>query len=145
MPEIIQLAHVIYISAASYPMSRSQLGDLLTVSRQRNYRLRLTGLLLYSHQRFIQVLEGPENAVREVFKSIEQDNRHRHIDILRFEQKIARHFPDWRMGFRNFAVSVENLPAISNFLEPDFDTEVFRNESSEAYSMLLEFRSAQDD
>lgn len=92
----------------------------------------------------MQVLEGSESAVNLVFSSIQRDNRHRDLHILVLEQKERRHFPDWRMGFRNFTVSAETLPTISKFLEPGFDTSIFRDDSSDAYRLLLEFRSAQD-
>lgn len=46
------------------------------------------------------------------------------------------------MGFRNFTDDLETLPAFSRFLEPDFDTSVFHDDSIEAYRMLLAFRNA---
>ena len=136
--------HVIYVSTATEPLSSGQLQDLIHVSRQRNSSLGLTGLLLYADKRFMQVLEGPEPAVREVFESIQKDSRHKNIDTLRFEMKDVRHFPDWRMGFRNFTVAKETLPVVSRFLEPDFDTRVFHDNSNEAYRLLLAFRNAHD-
>lgn len=138
----MSIFHVIYVSTATEPLSSGQLRDLLIVARQRNSSLGLTGLLLFAHGKFMQVLEGPESAVREVFSSIQRDNRHKNIDTLRFEKKETRNFPDWRMGLRNFTVELEKLPAVSRFLEPDFDTSVFHDDSSEAYRMLLAFRDA---
>ena len=136
--------HIIYVSTATERLSPSQLRDLLAVARQRNHSLGLTGLLLYANERFIQVLEGPEPAVRKVFETIQRDVRHKNIDTLRLESIEDRHFPDWRMGFHNFDVSSETLPAISHFLEPDFDTSVFEGNLSESYRALLAFRAAHD-
>lgn len=136
--------HVIYVSTATEPHSSSQLRDLLVVSRQRNDHLNLTGLLLYAHERFMQVLEGPEPAVREVFKSIQRDAMHKNVYTLRFEVKEKRHFPDWRMGFRDLSLATVASPAISRFLEASYDTSVFEDESSEPYRMLLAFRDAND-
>ncbi|MGI9284310.1 MAG: BLUF domain-containing protein [Pseudomonadales bacterium] len=116
--------HVIYVSTATEPISPPQLYDLLTVARQRNYNLRLTGLLLYAHERFMQVLEGPEPAVREVFGSIQRDGRHKNIDTLRLEAKEGRDFPDWRMGFRGSVhKSVSILYSIEKRIEPWAKTE----------------------
>lgn len=137
--------HIIYVSTATEQLSSSQLRDLLTDARQRNHGLGLTGLLLYAHERFIQVLEGPEPAVREVFESIQSDIRHKNIDTLRLESKEDRHFPDWRMDFRSLDASDVTLPAISHFLEPDFDASVFHDNLSEPYRVLLAFRAAHDD
>ena len=138
----MSIFHAIYVSTATCPLSSEQLRDLLNASRQRNKRLGLTGLLLYARNRFIQVLEGPEEAVKEVIGSIRRDYRHKNMDILRYEKKEARNFPDWRMGFRNFIDEMEDLSAVSRFLDPDFDTTVFKNDSSEAYHLLLAFRNA---
>lgn len=140
----MQIFHVIYVSTATEPLSTGQFREILNVARQRNDKLGLTGLLLYAHGRFMQVLEGPELAVREVFGSIQGDFRHKNIDTLRFEDKESRHFPDWRMGFRNFTVAIETLPVVSRFLEPDFDTSVFHDDSNDAYRSLLAFRNAHD-
>ena len=138
----MNIFHVIYVSTATEPLSSGQLRELLIAARQRNSNLGLTGLLLYAHGKFIQVLEGSESAVREVFTSIQRDKRHKNIDTLRFENKETRNFPDWRMGYRNFTVDLETLPTVSRFLEPDFDTSVLHDDSSEAYRMLLAFRNA---
>jgi hypothetical protein len=62
--------------------------------------LDLTGLLLHKDDRFVQVLEGREQVVRQLFATIQQDARHQAINIL-FEGDIAqREFADWSMGFR---------------------------------------------
>jgi len=139
----MSIFHVIYLSTATIPLSSSQLRDLLTDARQRNLDLELTGLLLYAHGRFMQVLEGPESAVRTVFDSIQRDERHKNVETIRLEEKESRHFPDWRMGFRNFTVSIETLPVISRFLEPDFDLSAFQGDSKD-YRMLLAFRQTID-
>lgn len=139
------ICHVIYVSTATEPLSVEQLLELLDVARRRNERLGLTGLLLYSHGRFMQVLEGPELAVIEVFGSIQKDPRHKNIDTLRFECKQGRNFPDWRMGFRNHTDAIETLPFVSRFLDPDFDTSQFDDDANDAYRALLAFRNAHDD
>ena len=137
----MSIFHVIYVSTATNQLSSEQLRDLLSFSRHRNNSLGLTGLLLYARNRFMQVLEGPEEAVKEVIDSIRRDCRHKNMDILRYEKKEARNFPDWRMGFRNFIDEMEDLSVVSRFLEPDFDTTVFKDDSSEAYHLLLAFRN----
>lgn len=136
--------HVIYVSTATRALTKKDLVELLDVARNRNQGLGLTGLLLYSKERFIQVLEGDEAAVKEVWSSIKADNRHKDIDLLRYEVKSQRHFPDWRMGFRQLDDEVAGMEGVSKFLEPGFDTSAFRDDSSDAYQMLLVFRDAHD-
>lgn len=136
--------HVIYVSTATEPLSQTEFVDMLNAARQRNLSLGLTGLLLYSRERFIQVLEGPESAVTEVYASIQRDSRHKNIDRLRFEAKPERHFSNWSMGFRDLGETLSDVPGISRFLEPGFDTSAFKDDSSDAYQMLMVFRDAHD-
>ncbi|NND37992.1 MAG: BLUF domain-containing protein, partial [Pseudomonadales bacterium] len=157
--------HVIYVSRACKPLSGADLLDLLKVSRRRNGRLLLTGLLLYADGRFMQVLEGKEQSVREVYDSILADSRHTDIQTLRLQEKEKRHFPDWTMAFGDLAdlsateAAVDsgpaanggssgrysdsialNTPGISRFLEPGFEAPTLREESSDVYKLLRAFR-----
>ena len=136
----MSIFQAIYVSTATEPLSSAQLRDLLITARQRNRNAGISGLLLYANRRFIQVLEGPEDAVRDLLKSIQKDYRHKNVDALRLEKKDKRHFPDWQMGFRDFTTEAETLPIVSRFLEPDFDVSVFNDDSNEAYRILLAFR-----
>ena len=136
--------HVIYVSTETEPMQKQGLIELLDVSRSRNEILGVTGLLLHSKERFIQVLEGEEPAVRQVWASIQRDSRHKDIDLLRCEAKPYRHFPDWRMGFRSLGDDESGLQGFSKFLQPGFDTSAFKDDSSDAYRLLLLFREAHD-
>ncbi|MBT8139914.1 MAG: BLUF domain-containing protein, partial [Gammaproteobacteria bacterium] len=115
--------------------------------------------------RFMQVLEGKEQSVREVYDSILADSRHTDIRTLRLQEKEKRHFPDWTMAFGNLvdlgatAAPVDsgsaasgsssgrrsdsvalNTPGISRFLEPGFDSPTLREESSDVYKLLRAFR-----
>ena len=134
------LFHIIFVSTATSMLSELALFELLCTTRARNERRGLTGLLLYSDGRFMEVLEGPESDVREVFESILRDPRHKNVDLLRFEWLEQRHFLDWRMGFRTLHDAVDDIEGFSRFLEPGFDLSVFQNSSIEAYRMLLAFR-----
>ncbi len=64
------LVHLIYTSTASHPFSADELATLLQVSRESNERTGVTGMLLYSHETFFQVLEGPEPAIDALFERI---------------------------------------------------------------------------
>lgn len=133
--------HVIYVSEAARPMSQADLLELLEVSRRRNARLLLTGLLLYADGKFMQVLEGKEVSVREVFDVILQDQRHSNVVTLKLEAKPRRHFPDWTMAFENLEGSVRLAPAVSQFLEPGFEGGTLRDGDEAVYQLLREFRN----
>ena len=135
------LFHLIYVSTAVLPMSEDSLVELLSQSRARNERNRITGMLLYKDGSFMQVLEGEEPSVMKIFGDIERDIRHKSVDTLRTAYIQYRDFPDWTMGFRhidNFDSST--VPGFTRFLERDFRSEFFSESSVEAHAMLLAFK-----
>jgi hypothetical protein len=89
-----------YTSTAATDMQRQDLVDLLGVSRRKNEAAGITGLLLYSGNQFIQLLEGDEAQVRELYRLICQDKRHRDIKVVYEATVEDRHCPDWSMGFQ---------------------------------------------
>lgn len=94
------LLAVVYTSVATEPFDEAQLSGLLAWCREWNGSVDVTGVLLYREGRFIQFLEGPEKAVRELVESISQDSRHTRVRVL-LEDKVAeRQFPEWTMGFQ---------------------------------------------
>lgn len=124
-------------------MSEEGLVNLLNQSRARNERHRITGMLLYKGGHYMQVLEGEEASVMEVFHDIERDSRHKSVDTLRTEYIQHRDFPDWSMGFRNFSkLDPSIMPGFTRFLEHDFRSEYFSEASVEAHAMLLAFKGS---
>jgi hypothetical protein len=93
------LARLVYASVAPAPASSRDLMDILEVARFRNRKAGITGLLCYANQRFLQVLEGPPEAVCETFYRLLRDSRHSEIRLLDFRHTAGRLFDDWTMGF----------------------------------------------
>jgi hypothetical protein len=110
MTEPDRLLSIVYASTASAPFDDAQLTELLTQSRASNTRHGLTGMLLYRNGRFVQVLEGPERAVRDLVSVIGQDPRHTGMRVLVEEPLTTRQFADWTMGFQPVAEPTEALP-----------------------------------
>ena len=135
------LFHLIYVSTAVAPMSDDDLMSLLRQSRARNERHRITGMLLYRGGHFMQVLEGEEASVMSIFNDIERDRRHKNVDVLRAEYIQHREFPDWTMGFHNIdELDPATVPGFTRFLEHDFKSAYFAENSVEAHAMLLAFK-----
>jgi hypothetical protein len=66
----------------------------------------ITGLLLLSGDRFLQVLEGPVRAVNSLFFTIERDPRHDSVTLITYEQLGPAYFSDWHMTM----LDLYNLP-----------------------------------
>lgn len=89
-----------YISSARNPIDQPLLDDILAVSRRNNARDGVTGLLVVGGKRFLQVLEGPEGAVRATFARIEPDRRHRGCVVLARREVAERAFGHWSMAYQ---------------------------------------------
>jgi hypothetical protein len=99
-------------------MSDDDIAAILIHARANNRLNGLTGALIYHGGRFAQILEGPDDQVRERFTLIAADPRHRSVQIMREAWIPERQFPQWTMGFRPSAdVSVTQLAGFENFFE----------------------------
>ncbi|MFC6224527.1 BLUF domain-containing protein [Hymenobacter artigasi] len=96
---------VLYRSRATAPLSEEALGQLLHTARRFNVEHRISGMLLYGAGHFVQVLEGPEEAVRDLYAAIQQDARHTQVVTVSAGPTAERHFAGWSMAFGRVATS----------------------------------------
>jgi hypothetical protein len=94
------MLQLVYISSSREPVVESILQDILTVSRRNNARCDVTGLLVAGGRRFLQVLEGPDQAVLGTYARIQNDDRHRAFVLLSSRPIATRDFGSWNMAFR---------------------------------------------
>ena len=78
---------------------------MLIPAKQYNQEHDITGMLLYCDGHFIQVLEGPRDAVLSLFARIEADGRNTMVQKLIEAPIEHRCFPDWSMGFHSYNTS----------------------------------------
>ena len=97
------LVRLLYASRATAPLSASVVDSILAQSRANNPRIGITGVLCFSDDLFIQVLEGGRDEVCELYNAIVRDDRHVHVRILSFEEIRERRFGGWTMGHFNTA------------------------------------------
>ena len=99
MPSPNSLFRLVYQSQAISPFPAAELETLLRKARTHNQAHRLTGLLLYGEEQFLQVLEGANPALEELYGRIQRDPRHTQVRTLSYLPISTRAFPDWRMGY----------------------------------------------
>jgi len=132
---------LIYVSTSVKLLNDEELLDILKISRENNSSKDVTGLLLYKGGNFMQVLEGPDEAVEALYEKIKADPRHKDVNVLSREQISARQFPAWEMAFQNLDnPAIKNEPGYSQFLHDEFSADVYRENPLRAYIMLLTFR-----
>ena len=132
---------LVYISSAVRLFSNDELKALLEQSRAKNARLAITGMLLYQDGNFMQVLEGPHEAVLGLYRTIECDPRHHGVLELIRQRIETREFAGWSMGFKNLAdVNLQQMPGYSAFLNERLTSPGFQGDASRAQKLLRMFR-----
>lgn len=90
---------LVYISKASKDLNDRELAEILSVSRERNSRKEITGLLLFVEGGFLQVLEGEKKQVEKLYEHIGLDSRHFTVKRLQSGETGDRLFGDWSMAY----------------------------------------------
>lgn len=79
----------VYTSVSKLKWADNNLKNLLNKSRQKNASQNISGMLLYLDPFFIQILEGEEQSVNELFSTIKQDHRHNKVSLI-YKLKFPR-------------------------------------------------------
>lgn len=103
------LHQIMYISSATTSVSAEECASIACKSAARNGPEGVTGLLLFNSRRFLQVLEGPKDAVERVYDRIARDGRHGAIVKLREAAVETREFGEWGMAYDDPASPSESL------------------------------------
>jgi hypothetical protein len=92
------LVRCLYASRAATKLSAAALDDILVQSHRNNPRRGITGLLCFTREVFVQVLEGGRDEVCELYNAIVRDDRHSQVRLLTYEEIAERSFGSWTMG-----------------------------------------------
>ena len=134
------LIHLIYVSSATAACDAAELEKILVASARNNAPLQLTGMLLYAQGNFMQVLEGEEAAIDQIYSRIVKDPRHTDVFVIEREAIEQRSFDQWSMGFRRLgATEALAHPAYAPFFERGFDAAKIGAHPGLALDMLKEF------
>ena len=93
------LTRLIYASEATSPLSPGLVDEILATARAKNRLNNVTGLLMFDHHCFLQVLEGDRQSVSNLYGNLVRDKRHARLLILQCGPVDERLFVDWSMGF----------------------------------------------
>jgi hypothetical protein len=92
------LVRLLYASRAARPQGAKTITAILAECQRNNPQRGITGVLCYSDDIYLQVLEGGRDAVCETFNAIVRDDRHESVRLLSFEEISERRFAGWSMG-----------------------------------------------
>jgi uncharacterized membrane protein (DUF373 family) len=130
-----------YASTTTHDWTPEELLVLLTECQKNNSANNITGILLYAHETFFQVLEGEETAVLKVYDIIQKDKRHKDCTIIETLNIQERDFPYWSMGFEKIDVSdLHNIQGLNDFFEKDFTPSGFASHKNIVGPLLAHLR-----
>jgi len=87
-----------YRSKISPELTIAEIENILIDARKRNNARGITGCLVYFEESIVQILEGEESNVLQLFDKIKSDNRHHRLDLLWEGLSRQRYFPNWDMA-----------------------------------------------
>ncbi len=90
------LTQLIYTSRP-FGFDEGVLDNILVSARANNSRLGITGALICRADLFMQLLEGPREAVTTTLARILRDDRHVDIAVVHCGDTTDRLFPHWSM------------------------------------------------
>ena len=92
----MSMIQLIYASRP-FGFDDSILNAILMDARRCNERDDITGALICRADLYLQLLEGPQDAVDAAYRRIAKDDRHLEIRLLSRREVNERLFPDWAM------------------------------------------------
>ncbi|MFC4097285.1 BLUF domain-containing protein [Euzebyella saccharophila] len=104
-----------YESQANPDLKNSDIEEILKTARAFNSDNGITGCLIYYLGKFIQILEGPEEKVKELYSNIEKDKRHKKVNLFSEDTITERNFPDWGMAYYPIDEDHMGIPEFEQF------------------------------
>ncbi len=106
------LAQLIYVSVRTSKCTDTEIEKILEASNRKNGDKDITGVLLYSKTKFIQVLEGDSDEILKLYDKIKEDNRHINVVLISLKPITERYFPSWQMGSKR--IDTETYDFLTN-------------------------------
>jgi Sensors of blue-light using FAD len=132
------MIHLIYISSTTKWPTENDLLELLAQARARNIKQNVTGMLVYHKATFMQVLEGAEEDVHDIYNSILRDSRNNGNFILVEEEIEQREFPGWSMGFKDLkSCSPEELTGFQDIFNSELDNKALATDNANKALALI--------
>ncbi len=93
------MRQIVYFSTASDRQDAFVVAGIVTRSRLHNLRDGISGLLVASGHRYLQVAEGPDEAIDRLVDRLRRDERHLGMSVMVDRKVAVRSFDGWSMAF----------------------------------------------
>lgn len=106
---------ICYLSKESEALKNADLENLFQFIVSRNTSLDISGALLHNEGFFLQVLEGLESTISNIFEKIKKDRRHRNILTILDQSIENRIFDNYEATF-NILKTKEDIKRLNTYL-----------------------------
>jgi hypothetical protein len=97
------LSQLVYVSNRKPNCTAEEIEKILVACKKNNPPLNITGVLLYSDTKFIQLVEGEAKVIMELYDKIKKDPRHSNAMMISYNPIQEKSFPSWHMGTKDLA------------------------------------------
>ncbi|MEQ8475662.1 BLUF domain-containing protein [Fulvivirga sp.] len=119
------LSQLVYVSNRKPNCTEAEIEKILASCKKNNPPLNITGILLYSDKKFIQLVEGESKVIMELYDKIKKDGRHANPMMISLNPIKEKSFPSWHMGSKKLPES-----------KVDFKTEITSEDKGVFESIL---------
>lgn len=119
------LSQLVYVSNRKPNCTEEEIEKILASCKKNNPPLIITGILLYSDKKFIQLVEGESKVIMELYDKIKKDDRHANPMMISLNPIKEKSFPSWHMGSKKLPES-----------KVDFKTEITAEDKGVFESIL---------
>ena len=130
------ISQLIYVSTRTKQCSDQEIPKILESSNKNNGKDDITGVLLYSDKKFLQVLEGETKAITELYDHIQKDTRHKNVMMISLAPIKERSFPSWQMGSREVAKDFSFLSNMNEQEQKEFNKILNGEENNKAIKLI---------
>jgi len=99
------LSQLVYVSNRKPNCTSEEIEKILASCKKNNPPLNITGVLLYSDTKFIQLVEGDAKVIMDLYDKIKKDARHSTPMMISYNPINEKSFPSWHMGTKDIAKS----------------------------------------
>ncbi len=97
------LSQLIYVSNRKPTCTQEEIEKILNSCKKNNPPLNITGILLYSDTKFIQLVEGEAKVIMSLYDKIKLDTRHSNPIMISYGMIQEKSFPSWHMGSKKLS------------------------------------------
>ena len=121
----MELKSLAYTSLARLDLGSADLVDIHQTARRLNALDGITGMLVFNGNRFLQIIEGAEEAIDSLLERLRRDVRHSALEVRDARLVAERSFADWSMELVTVSAAyLEARDRIADALPPTVVPEI---------------------